>query len=67
MCDNELKCRMCGKGFGAGEVGHVDDHIEICKDCYPEFSKKKAAKEAVVSLGKHLASWYRGQKVRGLA
>ncbi|MHA1168649.1 MAG: hypothetical protein ACTSRU_12555 [Candidatus Hodarchaeales archaeon] len=61
-----LNCRLCGRQFDPDKegVGHVDDHIEICKPCYPEFLKK-IVKESISGIGKYLARWYRVQKQTG--
>lgn len=50
-----LICRMCGKPFDPDEVGHVDDHLEICESCFPKFHLKIALRQ----LGKHVAHLYR--------
>lgn len=57
-------CRMCGRQFDRNEVGHVDDHVEICNDCFPKFQKKMQLKTAVRNLGRHLASIYRAKMCR---
>lgn len=28
-------CHRCGRKFDSDEIGHIDDHLEICKDCWP--------------------------------
>ena len=59
-----LICRMCGVKFDADEVGHIDDHLEICKDCFPKFQKKMQLKTALNQLGKHLVGIYRAKMCR---
>ena len=34
-----FKCAVCGHYFTPERVGHVDDHIEICKGCMPKFTE----------------------------
>ena len=57
-------CRMCGKEFNLDEAGHVDDHVEICRGCFPKFQEKMQLKTAIKNLGKHLASIYRAKMCR---
>ncbi len=33
-------CFDCGKRFGVDDFGHVDDHVEICAECHPDFVKR---------------------------
>jgi len=33
-----MKCSFCGKEFDENNVGHIDDHVEVCKDCMPRFT-----------------------------
>lgn len=47
---NELCCSKCGRKFNADEVGHVDDHIEICSGCMPVFKRTEKGNDVMGAL-----------------
>jgi DNA-directed RNA polymerase subunit RPC12/RpoP len=45
-----FRCSKCGRSFGVNEIGHIDDHFEICKDCEPRFRMTGKGKDVVKAL-----------------
>ena len=43
-------CSKCGRKFGSSEIGHIDDHIEICKRCMPIFGLIDKGKDVIKAL-----------------
>jgi hypothetical protein len=58
-----LICRVCGKKFDPKNgVGHIDDHVEVCPACKPEFDRKMHIGIALKSIANHVIRQYRLRK-----